>query len=592
VTRARDKANLTQKITTSEPTQLTDGMIWLDTDAVAVSQQNIRWTETPGGGVTVLTGTDDNSITLRYTVGQEQVYANGVLLIRGSDYTASNGTSITLASASVAGDVFEVISIIPLTLVDTYTQTQANDAFVKTVGGSTVTVASGTTVPLTIQNNGTGNSFVVNDQASDTTPFVIDASGNVGIGMTPTTRQLSVFHDTTSVIQLTNTASGTTSADGSLFYHTGTDLNLRAAEPTGGISLQTGGANARVYIDSTGNVGINTLTPTAKLDVNGSISSTNYLMAGKNVLINGNFDIWQRGTSFSAQPLYTADRWYNYQSANITVSRQSTNPPSGSQYVLRQTATAGGGYLSLHQYIETANVATLWGKTVTFSIKLRRSATFDATMFVDIAKTGTVDGGAGATWVQIATTSIGASSITSGTSSSDWTTLSVTAEIPADGTANGLYVRLGYLTNPANGSYIESAQAQLEVGSVVTPFSRAGGTIQGELAACQRYYCRWTGGAAYHPYGLGFATSTTAGAIIVNSPVAMRVAPTTIDYSTIYLEDYASASSTAGTVSAFNAGPLVTKLNFTGLSGMTAGRGIYIYSNNDANGYLAFSAEL
>ena len=47
---------------------------------------------------------------------------------------------------------------------------------------NTITIASGSTVPLTIQNNGTGNSFVVNDVASDTTPFVITAGGGVGIG--------------------------------------------------------------------------------------------------------------------------------------------------------------------------------------------------------------------------------------------------------------------------------------------------------------------------------------------------------------------------------------------------------------------------
>lgn len=52
---------------------------------------------------------------------------------------------------------------------------------VSKTGGDTITVSSGSAVPLTIQNNGTGNSLVVNDVASDTTPFVIDASGNVGI---------------------------------------------------------------------------------------------------------------------------------------------------------------------------------------------------------------------------------------------------------------------------------------------------------------------------------------------------------------------------------------------------------------------------
>lgn len=63
---------------------------------------------------------------------------------------------------------------------------------VLTTGGSTITVDSGTTVPLTIQNNGTGNSFVVNDVASDTTPFIIDASGNVGIGITTPSARLEV----------------------------------------------------------------------------------------------------------------------------------------------------------------------------------------------------------------------------------------------------------------------------------------------------------------------------------------------------------------------------------------------------------------
>jgi hypothetical protein len=54
----------------------------------------------------------------------------------------------------------------------------------RTTGGQTITVASGTTVPLTIQNNGTGNSFVVNDVASDTTPFTVDANGLVWVGNT------------------------------------------------------------------------------------------------------------------------------------------------------------------------------------------------------------------------------------------------------------------------------------------------------------------------------------------------------------------------------------------------------------------------
>ncbi|MCA9377286.1 hypothetical protein KC685_05215, partial [Candidatus Dojkabacteria bacterium] len=40
---------------------------------------------------------------------------------------------------------------------------------------------------FSITNTGTGNSFRVNDVGSDTTPFIIDASGNIGIGTTSAT---------------------------------------------------------------------------------------------------------------------------------------------------------------------------------------------------------------------------------------------------------------------------------------------------------------------------------------------------------------------------------------------------------------------
>jgi hypothetical protein len=50
-------------------------------------------------------------------------------------------------------------------------------------GGSVISVTSGTSIPLTITNAGTGNSFLVEDSAStDSSPFLIDASGNVGVG--------------------------------------------------------------------------------------------------------------------------------------------------------------------------------------------------------------------------------------------------------------------------------------------------------------------------------------------------------------------------------------------------------------------------
>jgi hypothetical protein len=325
------------------------------------------------------------------------------------------------------------------------------------------------------------------------------------------------------------------------------------------------------------------------------------MAAGRNGLINGGMDIWQRGTtsaSITTTATYTSDRWVAVSGASTAtvVSRQTTSDTTNLpniQYCARVQRTAGQtgtSVVQIAQSMESVNSVPFAGKAVTVSFYARKGANYSETSsalsIIMLTGTGTDQ--------QVLTGYTGSATAinTSATLTTTWQRFSFNATLATN--TNEIGVDFYYTPSGTAGAadYFEVTGIQLELGSVATNFSRAGGNIQGELAACQRYYCRWTGGAAYHPYGLGFATSTTAGAIIVNSPVAMRVAPTTIDYSTIYLEDYASASSTAGTVSAFNAGPLVTKLNFTGLSGMTAGRGIYIYSNNDANGYLAFSAEL
>lgn len=72
-----------------------------------------RYRYTATGGETSKSGVDDNSLTLSYLVGKEQVYLNGVLLVRGSDYTATDGTSIASLTALAASDVLEIITFTP-----------------------------------------------------------------------------------------------------------------------------------------------------------------------------------------------------------------------------------------------------------------------------------------------------------------------------------------------------------------------------------------------------------------------------------------------------------------------------------------------
>jgi hypothetical protein len=69
------------------------------------------------GGETSLSGADASSQTLSYLAGKEQVYLNGVLLVRGTDYTATNGTSITALAALVLNDIVEIITFTALSVV-------------------------------------------------------------------------------------------------------------------------------------------------------------------------------------------------------------------------------------------------------------------------------------------------------------------------------------------------------------------------------------------------------------------------------------------------------------------------------------------
>lgn len=82
----------------------------------------LTWSDQPSSGVktytftisetgTTISGTDDNSDTLVYTSGYEQVYINGVKLVSGSDYTATSSTVVTLTENALSGDVVEVIAI-------------------------------------------------------------------------------------------------------------------------------------------------------------------------------------------------------------------------------------------------------------------------------------------------------------------------------------------------------------------------------------------------------------------------------------------------------------------------------------------------
>ena len=102
---------------------------WTGTEWGSISSTAaiFRYRYTASGGETSESGPDDNGVTMSYLPGKEQVYLNGVLLVRAQDYTATNGTSVaSLSPALVSGDVLEIITFtsfdlataIPNTILD------------------------------------------------------------------------------------------------------------------------------------------------------------------------------------------------------------------------------------------------------------------------------------------------------------------------------------------------------------------------------------------------------------------------------------------------------------------------------------------
>ncbi len=91
--------------------------------SISSSAEIYRYRYTASGGETSVSGVDANGATLSYIVGKEQVYLNGVLLARTSDYTATNGSSISSLAALAAGDILEIITFTSFEVANAVTST-------------------------------------------------------------------------------------------------------------------------------------------------------------------------------------------------------------------------------------------------------------------------------------------------------------------------------------------------------------------------------------------------------------------------------------------------------------------------------------
>jgi len=329
---------------------------------------------------------------------------------------------------------------------------------------------------------------------------------------------------------------------------------------------------------------------------------------GRNFALNSDFTIFQRGTSVTPTAnggAYTADRWYVTRGSNtsVTVSQQtagnlSVTPNQAFRYfgrVLRTAASTTTSEVAFGQMFETSQVTLLAGQTVTLSGFIRKganfSATSDALVMSIIEGTGTdqkqMDGGY-----------TGQNTVVSGTKTltTSWQRFSVTGTIAT--TSTEITIKFSYTPTGTAGAAdnFDIVGVQLELGSVATSWNLAMNTLQGELAACQRYYYRLTADTTYAYLAFGMATSTTNGKVSIPAPSTMRVVPTAIDSPTAstlrFTDGVAGTTCNASpTLDGDTTNELLT-FNVGVASGLTQYRPIWFGANNSAVAYIGFSAEL
>jgi len=240
-----------------------------------------------------------------------------------------------------------------------------------------------------------------------------------------------------------------------------------------------------------GNVGIGTATPLAPLHVQGNALFSGFVSAGnlgmfRNVVINGNMDIWQRGTPLNAvvSGSYTADRWWVVTDGvgTVNVSQQNIlGLVPGTTYCLRAERSAGvSNRWVIGTNFETSTVNQLRGFDVTLSFYVRKGSGLTSSIYVSInsisteAKFGTA-------------TNIANATIPNASLTTSFVKYSLTGSIPLASNFPGLDIEFqGQPQVGVTNAYFEITGVQLEKGTLATPFEVRPYAI--ELQLCQRYY--------------------------------------------------------------------------------------------------------
>ena len=323
--------------------------------------------------------------------------------------------------------------------------------------------------------------------------------------------------------------------------------------------------------------------------------------ANKNKILNGDFAINQRAfTTTTTNAAFGFDRWkLGLSGATATFSAETFTlgaaPVAGyeAKNFARLTVTTGNDTCRIEQAIES--VRTFANQTVTVSFWAKGTNPTTAGNLKAYIQQYFGSGGSPSSTVTVTEQTF--------VLTANWTRYSLTFSVPSisgktigtDGN-DALYVAFGQGTSISTDAYtLDIWGVQIEAGSVATPFQTATGTLAGELAACQRYYYRQSGGDTYGCFATGAARSTTVIYAFMPLPVTMRVAPTSMDLSTISVEDYSGTTQNSGTFTLESGGQQknMAWIRYThGSAVFTQYRPAFLSVVGSSSAYIGFSAEL
>jgi hypothetical protein len=345
------------------------------------------------------------------------------------------------------------------------------------------------------------------------------------------------------------------------------------------------------------------MTNTAQLGSYGDVSGSPLVF--RNKLINGGFDIWQRGTSQTTSGYGSDDRWGNENTGSTkTASRQTftlgqTDVPGSPKFWSRTVVTTSAGASNFCNKIQRVeSVLTLAGQTATLSFWAKADASKNiAVEFVQWFGLGgspsSIVSGIGVTTCALTTSwqkfvvTVNVPSITGktlGTDLGDF--LAAVFWFDAGSTFNSRTNSLGQ----QSGTF-DISNVQLEAGSVATPFEQR--PVGTELVLCQRYLAYFAGNNDTFP-GM-VLTSATQALVLCKFPQPMRRAPVSGDFTISAAADVScrlpSGTSTNATSVAFDgASRYAASIIPAGMSGLVAGN--CTFSRIQNNGFVYFSAEL